>query len=224
MFRKRNLPNCAVASTPPSGPERELVADATQGVRARGQCRGSWGAGTSATAVARIVYTPAHIKLGRNTQVLVDLNHDGIADFRVFNNFSNFGNRISYRLFVSHYSMPTSFLGDLASKHPTPLSASARIGPKQHFSVAATSMAHFYTYSGRITHSSGPWKNVKNRYVGVQFRIKGETHYGWARLSVTMHRDGTYGISAVLTGYAYETVANRPIIAGKTKGDRREHG
>jgi hypothetical protein len=79
-------------------------------------------------------------------------------------------------------------------------------------------MAHFYTYSGRITHSSGPWKNVKNRYVGVQFRIKGETHYGWARLSVTMHRDGTYGISAVLTGYAYETIANRPIIAGKTKG------
>jgi len=98
-----------------------------------------------------------------------------------------------------------------------PLPAGARIGPKQRFAHNATSMAHFYTSSGQIITSSGPWKNVKSRYLGLKFFINSKTHYGWARLSVTVHRDGIYGISAILTGYAYETVSNKPIIAGKTK-------
>jgi hypothetical protein len=166
-------------------------------------------------AEAKIVYTPAHLKFTRNTEVLLDLNRDGLPDFRIANNFSNFGNRNSYRLFVSAYSQPNSIQG---MEDPFALRAGARIGPKQHFSHLATSMAHFYTSSGRITTSSGPWKNVKNRYLGFKFRINGKTHYGWARLSVTMHRNGVYGISALLTGYAYETVPNRLIIAGKTKG------
>jgi hypothetical protein len=166
-------------------------------------------------ADAKIVYTPAHVKFDRNTEFFVDLNHDGINDFRLMNNFSNFGNRISYRFFASAYGLPTSVVG---KEHPSALPAGARIGPKQVFSHNATSMAHFYTYSGRITTSAGPWKNVKNHYLGVRFRVKGRTHYGWARLSLTMHRKGVYGISALLTGYAYETVPNRPIIAGKTKG------
>jgi hypothetical protein len=171
-------------------------------------------------AGAKIVYTPAHVKFGRNTQIAVDLNHDGIADFNIINNFSNFGYRNSYRLFASAYGLPTAFVGKQSrgSGRPLALPAGAHIGPHRHFSHDATSMAHFYTSSGRITISSGVWKNVKNRYLGVKFVIKGKTHYGWARLSVTMHRNGIFGISAVLTGYAFETVANRPIIAGRTSG------
>ena len=60
----------------------------------------------------------------------------------------------------------------------------------------------------------GHWVNVKNRYLGLKFQIKGKTHYGWARLSV----QAISQISATLTGYAYETIANKPIIAGKTNG------
>jgi len=178
-------------------------------------------AGVSALALAQpagasVVYTPAHVKFGRNTEALIDLNHDGITDFHVGNNFSNFGNRNSYRLFVSAYGAPNSMLG--TKDEAAALLAGAKIGPKQHFANIDTFMAHFYTSSGRITTSSGPWKNVKNRYLGLKFQIKGKTHYGWARLSVTMHRNGVYGISALLTGYAYETVVNKPIIAGKTNG------
>lgn len=43
----------------------------------------------------------------------------------------------------------------------------------------------------------------------------GEVHYGWARMSVTCNN----GYSILLTGYAYETIPNKPIIAGKTKGE-----
>lgn len=164
-------------------------------------------------ADAKIVYTPVHMKLGRNVGFLLDLNHDGINDFWIFNNFSNFGNRNSYRLFAYPYGNAIA-----GTKDASALPAGAEIGAKQHFSFRATNMAHFYTYSGRIQTSSGLWKNVKNRYLGLRFSINGKVHYGWARLSVTVHKHGVYGISAVITGYAYETIANKAIIAGKTKG------
>jgi hypothetical protein len=159
-------------------------------------------------AEAKIVYTPAHAKFGRNTEVLLDLNHDGITDFHLINNFSNFGYRNSYRFFVSASNQPNSIQG---KEDASALPAGARIGPKQRFAHNATSMAHFYTSSGQIITSSGPWKNVKSRYLGLKFFINSKTHYGWARLSVTVHRDGIYGISAILTGYAYETVSNKPL-------------
>jgi hypothetical protein len=68
-------------------------------------------------------------------------------------------------------------------------------------------------------HWFGPWlnggKGVKNRYLGLKFKIKGRFHFGWARLTVTTTRDD---FTATLTGYAYETIPGKAIIAGKTKG------
>jgi len=46
--------------------------------------------------------------------------------------------------------------------------------------------------------------------------IDGEVHYGWARLNAGLLQN-QFGIQAVLTGYAYETVPNKPIIAGATR-------
>jgi hypothetical protein len=45
--------------------------------------------------------------------------------------------------------------------------------------------------------------------------IDGQVHYGWARLNVARPQVG--GIQATVTGYAYETIPNKPIITGKTK-------
>jgi hypothetical protein len=39
--------------------------------------------------------------------------------------------------------------------------------------------------------------------------INGETHFGWARLNVTAAAGAN--IKATLTGYAYETVPDKPI-------------
>lgn len=62
----------------------------------------------------------------------------------------------------------------------------------------------------------GNWLNVSNRYLGMAFRIKGKTHYGWARLSVKYQF--LHGLTATLSGYAYETIAGKSIVARKTKG------
>jgi hypothetical protein len=63
--------------------------------------------------------------------------------------------------------------------------------------------------------TGGQWFYTKHRYVGLQFLIEGRKHYGWARVAVSLVNGA---IEAVLTGYAYETVPNTPIVAGKTTG------
>jgi len=63
----------------------------------------------------------------------------------------------------------------------------------------------------------GPWGKAQNqnRYLGLELLIKGKVHFGWARLSVSCQGSVVF---ATLTGYAYETIPGKSIIAGATKG------
>jgi hypothetical protein len=65
------------------------------------------------------------------------------------------------------------------------------------------------------------WFNVKDRYLGFKFQIGGKTHYGWARLNARLQGSK---ITLVLTGYAYETIPGKAIIAGQTKGSENAGG
>jgi hypothetical protein len=62
-------------------------------------------------------------------------------------------------------------------------------------------VARSNVYTSNKTIVYGPWVNVKDRYLGLKFQIKGNTHYGWARLNVKVSKTT---ITATLTGYAYE--------------------
>jgi len=73
-------------------------------------------------------------------------------------------------------------------------------------------MCHATDYS-----HSALWCSVQDHYLGLRFVIKGKIHYGWARLNTTLGKRAH--ITATLTGYAYETTPNKPIIAGKTHGN-----
>lgn len=75
------------------------------------------------------------------------------------------------------------------------------------------------TESGPPRYSRGYWGgNPKNRYLGVKFQLNGQTHYGWIRLTVTSNlKLNKPTLEATITGYAYETVANKPILAGTAK-------
>ena len=63
----------------------------------------------------------------------------------------------------------------------------------------------------------GPWLHVKQAYLGLKFVLQGQTHFGWARVKLSIS-DFNRSITATLTGYAYETIPGKPIIAGATKG------
>jgi hypothetical protein len=60
----------------------------------------------------------------------------------------------------------------------------------------------------------GPWGGVNNGYLGLRFRIHGQVHYGWARL--TVYVKGGQSIIASLLGFAYETIPGKSIKAGQT--------
>jgi hypothetical protein len=52
----------------------------------------------------------------------------------------------------------------------------------------------------------------KQAYLGLEFVIKGEIHFGWAHLQLAGESSPT------IIGYAYETIPNRPIVTGQIKG------
>lgn len=185
------------------------------------------GVGTLAlaqSAEAKIVYTPAHRVISTsNTQHVfpLDLNHDGVADF----GFSAYYEAGMSSQFAFLRCAESGKYGNRVWGHGAydgALNEGVPIGPGGKFNAPDHSMALAYSVRLR-TGFQGPWANggkgVKDRYLGLKFAINGKTHYGWARLNVSVGKIGNIvNITATLTGYAYETVANKPIIAGRTKG------
>ena len=172
-------------------------------------------------AEGRIIYTPAHHVIAHGGSFNLDLNHDGVTDFTLRDKYFT----RSMSTFISMLSaIPaagngvdgwTAVLRGLSTTqmqhYAFALKAGARIGGALYFvgqkiaSVSAGPGGYYY---------DGSWVNVKNRYLGLQFKIKGTTHYGWARLNVQVQ---TRSVTGTLTGYAYETVANKSIVAGQTE-------
>jgi hypothetical protein len=95
------------------------------------------------------------------------------------------------------------------------------VGPKGKFQQGAKLMAtagYGFGTGGPFYTSYGPWREVSRNYLGLRFTIQGQTHFGWARLNVASTANGVY---AAVTGYAYETVPNKPIVTGKTSGSAK---
>jgi len=164
---------------------------------------------------AKIVYTATHkIIHGPIDRYNLDLNHNGMTDFILTESYSCDIGGCAY------------FLGAIAARSNNgvavgrqPLARAlrpgARIGFNQHFLSGNRPMVSVVVYSTGKYRQGGYWINVRNRYLGVKFKIKGKFHFGWARLSVKVQKAK---ITATLTGYAYETIPNKAIIAGQTKG------
>ena len=162
-------------------------------------------------AEGRIVYTSAHQVINKSGVAYnLDLNHDGKADFILWASSWCFSDFCMSQLIARPVRGSKGVEGPSGGSvwgSAYALNRGSRIGPSRPFS-AGVMVAEWSGYF------HGHWVNVKNRYLGLKFQIKGKTHYGWARLSVQAKSQ----ISATLTGYAYETIANKPIIAGKTNG------
>jgi hypothetical protein len=166
------------------------------------------------TAEAKVVYTPTNVVV--NSSVAIDLNHDGIADFAVTIGAAYGGHglwltvspKVTGNAIRENGGAAAGFLG-------------VPVGPGERFATntwygEGLFMAGVFEYS--FTSFTGPWANAKNRYLGLKLQINGQTHYGWARLSV-----GNFLISGLvlLTGYAYETIPNKTIIEGHTSGPEK---
>jgi hypothetical protein len=163
-------------------------------------------------AQAEVVYTPANLTLKQGITPL-DVNNDGVADFRFYRGGYGHGSR----LYILQQDAK-NLVFNSATFNAAPLPAGARIGPKGAFTEdedKAWFMAGWSEgLSGISSRSNGPWKQAQSTYLGLKFSVNGETHYGWARMTV----NAKTGIVATLTGYAYETIPNKPILAGAKSG------
>jgi hypothetical protein len=180
-------------------------------------------------AEGKVIYTRVHKTIATGERYAFDLNHDGIPDFIVSNVFSApFGvllvcpNNPARSCALQSHIGPNEIWGNL--KHSTWASALAigvKVGPNaRRFMPRHYYMAGFSCDPSGCTHHAdrGPWKGtVRGKYLGLKFFIGGKVHYGWARLNVSYTPDQPGNdLTGVLTGYAYETVPNRPIITGQT--------
>jgi hypothetical protein len=171
-------------------------------------------------AEAKIVYTPANKSICPH--LALDLNHDKVRDFSFWcvegghsggvgvsppwkGNKSDaiWGTLSKERCTTNVKTCPSTNVASALSAGVTVGSNPEKFSPR-HETMFGTSCL-----SGDYCRSWGQWNsNEENKYLGLQFHIKGKVHYGWARISNLTQ----------LTGYAYETIPNKPIITGHTKG------
>ena len=180
------------------------------------------GVGTMACSLpaeARVVYTSTFVQIPAGVMVNLDLNGDGNADFQF--SHSSYGGtssnpefRSKLKILPQNQSNAIWGLASSASAH----GSGVMVGSKGQFQQGHELMAvalYRCSYSICRYGSSGPWREATRLYLGLQFTIQGQTHFGWARVSVAATGRGVF---AAVTGYAYETVPNMSIVTGQTKG------
>ncbi|MFZ0420180.1 MAG: hypothetical protein WAM04_18905 [Candidatus Sulfotelmatobacter sp.] len=174
---------------------------------------------------AEIVYTPVNAVIGRGSTYRLDVNGDGIVDFTIAERPGINQDRTSQILWAkgaTGNAVVCSTSNCASIYYAVALRPGSQIGNVRGQGWLGRNAPMAFEELpklGTLTYG-GPWVNVTNRYLGLKFKISGELHYGWARLTVKFHggppKDRTW--EAYLTGYAYETVAGKSIVAGQTKG------
>jgi hypothetical protein len=179
---------------------------------------------------AEVVYTPANATVGRDGTYSLDVNNDGIVDYMLAEHANKDGSFGTFQVLsvraaiANQVACPSTFCisGD---SYAIALRKGSTIGSKQHprgWGHGGPMASEELIKGGGVYygHETFGWSNVTDRYLGLRFKINGEYHYGWARLTVKFHPGppAVRSWEAHLTGYAYETIANKSILAGQTSG------
>ncbi|HTA22551.1 MAG TPA: hypothetical protein VK763_03380 [Terriglobales bacterium] len=175
---------------------------------------------------AEVVYTPTNQSIWANGGVL-DLNNDGVVDFefraQVYSSHTSCAIANFYGLYIVP-AVKSNAVRGYASALPSSIlvgqnAEKFKQGGGRGFIAGWNDIRWGFCRS--TSHPPdyeilGPFANTDDRYLGLQFSINGEIHYGWARFNVT---DTGKSVSAILTGYAYETTPGAPIFTGQAFGD-----
>ena len=165
----------------------------------------------SLPAEAEVIYTPVRASITTGGAYYLDLDLDGHADFKI----TDTAYIVSESLFVQPQFSAFNAIQIDRFGPAAALNRGMRIGSGNKFygCLGCSYGQRLAAVNG--SQEFGDWVNVTNRYLGFKFQIKGQTHYGWAR--VTVQVQGT-AIKALVTGYAYESIPNQAILAGQRSG------
>ena len=155
---------------------------------------------------------------GVREPVKVSMANNGINDFS-FELFSSNVNSVAERILTLDGATPRDrviAMGDLNS-YAAQLQRGRKIGGT-YDNLGSRLLVEASVSGGTSRYFRGFWDgNLKNQFLGVRFLIDGKPHYGWIRLSVTTNTKPHGPFMAAITGYAYETVPNKAILAGAAK-------
>ncbi|MBP7451020.1 MAG: T9SS type A sorting domain-containing protein, partial [Flavobacteriales bacterium] len=179
-------------------------------------------------ANAQIIYTdviPDASYSGANDSCYLDLDNNGEVDYLIIRRedpyycFSCLQEQPQLRVLI--YPMATNTIGYLTwiSQHfPECYQSGQVIDANLGYSPTNGLMRDASPGGGCPPHlvacapwPSFTWSNFPEGYLGLRFTIAGETHYGWARLSIPSAAGFT------LKDYAYNSVPGEGILAGQTQ-------
>ena len=220
--------------TPHAYPESAVTRDLMKWYSLAAAAAGVSTLALSQPADAKVVITNKNISIPfcgnlSPCSVSIDLNGDGVKDFKV-----SLISSYDYAIASLHLNVAAQngggVVGAAAGKHgpyASCLLRGAKVGASDHFLAGKDTVEVSYIY-WRSNASHGPKKlygkwggNHPNRFLGVKFKINGQTHYGWIRITVTTVAAAVQSpsMTVTITEYGYETIANKSLGAGLASTD-----
>lgn len=147
-----------------------------------------------------IVVDPPDITIGADGQYDLDLDGDSVNDFS-FYNFTD-TNKVNFDYRELHVStFGTNQIADSAAPQDT-----GETSPGVHTFSGGDYVMSGYKDAPPDTGGGpyGDWFGVSNKFLGLQFDIGGQTHYGWAELSVSDSTDISTAATATLHRWGYD--------------------
>ncbi len=89
--------------------------------------------------------------------------------------------------------------------------AGAPIGPSGPFGGSGRILSGFYNFGNHTGGSGGPWLH-QSGFLGVEFQIGSQVHFGWIQMQSA---GGQTDPALFVKGYAYDTIPNETILAGQ---------
>ncbi|HEX3819494.1 MAG TPA: hypothetical protein VHW45_04145, partial [Candidatus Sulfotelmatobacter sp.] len=159
--------------------------------------------------------------------VSLDMNDDGVNDFKfsLISSYTYSAHSLHLHVAAHNGGGVIGTAGGAHGPYASPLLRGANIGASDHFLGGKDNVEVSYRHYNRSGELSdlklyGKWAgNHPNRFLGVKFKINGKTHFGWVRITVNTPSPScvplcsTY-LSATITEYGYETIANKRLGAG----------
>lgn len=174
----------------------------------------------TADANAEVIYTDIEdetIEVGGAFDI--DIDGDGTIDFQFAASFTSstggsiwsFGTGFGFRSASSVGNSSNQFCGSVGAyyNYGSALEEGALIGPDGPWLNYPSLSNHAVLASNFFGVTYGNFPGEGEMYLGFQFTVKGNLHYGWMRVEADI--DPVY---MTIFDYAYEAIPDQPIEAG----------
>jgi hypothetical protein len=157
----------------------------------------------------------------------LDLNNDGINDFvlsarKKFVGCGVCGGQLVYAMANGDSAVIAttaySWIADKQGGYPINTLIDSSLGWTNAVHTLVTKEVNCLSCApsqgSHLVHSnaSGTWLNVYGKYLALKIKVGTNIYYGWVRLAASI---GANTVSMTIMDYAYNTIANQPILAGQ---------